>query len=249
MDKYNVNDTKLRIYESYDAGIITESEKNQYLEVIETFMDEYNPPKTIKKSTLSQLKVSPSVKHFMLTQGGAKQNCYIKINNSEYEVRAVLTIGDGYWSIEKVIKSILNDSNNKLIPIAVDSGSNYYCVDLKGSTVYRENHEEEGFEKLCPFTEFKKQVSKAKTVKESVVVEATKNDKLNALNRLLNNLENKAQKLDDEIYKLKKAGADNSHSSTSGYKLVQNKEEAHSDLLNKIDTVKREIRKVEQSTD
>ena len=150
--------TKLRLYESCDNGIITKEERDACLQVLESFMDEYVPVKAKDVGVYGGTKVASSVKMFLLQKGGVKTNCYIKVNGDEYEVRAVLTLDDGEYSLKKSIKSILKASNNKLIPIAVDSGSNYYCVDLKGTTVYRDCHEEDGFEKLCSFAEFKKQI-------------------------------------------------------------------------------------------
>lgn len=110
------------------------------------------------------IKIAPSIRSFINEFGDKNFDAYIKIGKDEYEVRGVFSTSSskGYAGpLNKVIKSVLNDSSNKLIPVAVDSGSNYYCVDLKGSTVYVQNHEEDGFEKLCSFITFKNELKKA----------------------------------------------------------------------------------------
>jgi len=110
------------------------------------------------------IKIAPSIRSFINEFSNKNFSVYIKIGKDEYEVRGVFSVSssEGYAGLlDKVIKSILTESNNKFIPVAIDSGSNYYCVDMSGSNVYRQNHEDNNFEKLCSFATFKNELKKA----------------------------------------------------------------------------------------
>lgn len=110
------------------------------------------------------IKIVPSIRSFINEFSDKNFSAYIKIGKDEYEVRGVFSVSssEGYaGSLNKVIKSILSESNNKFIPVAVDSDSNYYCVDMNGSNVYIQNHEDDDFERLCSFATFKNELKKA----------------------------------------------------------------------------------------
>ena len=50
---------------------------------------------------------------------------------------------DKYYFIQKPLDFFLENTNARMIPIAVDSGGNYYCVDNETGKVYFWFHETE----------------------------------------------------------------------------------------------------------
>ncbi len=56
----------------------------------------------------------------------------------EYEIRAFLSLdeNDENYCIEKPLSYFLTKTKAKIIPIALDSGDNYYCVNNESGKVY-----------------------------------------------------------------------------------------------------------------
>lgn len=70
--------------------------------------------------------------------GGYPIKNVVMFDNEEYEIRAFLSLDeqDKHYFIEKPLKYFLNKTKGKIIPIGLDSGSNYYCVNNDTGKVY-----------------------------------------------------------------------------------------------------------------
>ncbi len=62
----------------------------------------------------------------------------IVCNGEEYEVRVFLSADktDQNYCIEKPLDYFLSKTKGKIVPIAIDSGDNYYCVNNETGKVY-----------------------------------------------------------------------------------------------------------------
>ena len=85
------------------------------------------------------IKIRDDVKKFLIkNSGGYPIKDIITSNGNEYEVRVFLSLDDAnkYYNIEKPLSYFMKNTNKKMIPIGVDSGSNYYCIDNQTGKVY-----------------------------------------------------------------------------------------------------------------
>ena len=59
-------------------------------------------------------------------------------DRDEYEVRAFLSLDseDENYCITKPLDFFLNRTKAKIVPIGIDSGDNYYCVNNENGKVY-----------------------------------------------------------------------------------------------------------------
>lgn len=75
---------------------------------------------------------------FKLNNGGYPINDIIIFDDIEYEIRAFLSLdkNDENYCIEKPLCYFLTKTNAKIIPLALDSGDNYYCVNNETGKVY-----------------------------------------------------------------------------------------------------------------
>ena len=98
-----------------DTGIIVEAEKKYDIK--------------IKKGIVDFWKEN---------SGGIPIKSYIMIDKHEYEVRRFLSLNkeDNYYGLEKPLDFFLSQTKGKIVPIGVDSGDNYYCVNNETGKVY-----------------------------------------------------------------------------------------------------------------
>ena len=75
---------------------------------------------------------------FKFNNGGYPINDIIISDEIEYEIRAFLSLdeNDENYCIEKTLSYFLTKTKAKIIPIALDSGDNYYCVNNESGKVY-----------------------------------------------------------------------------------------------------------------
>ncbi len=75
---------------------------------------------------------------FKLNNGGYPIKDIIIFDEMEYEIRAFLSLdeNDENYCIEKPLSYFLTKTKAKIIPIALDSGDNYYCVNNESGKVY-----------------------------------------------------------------------------------------------------------------
>lgn len=85
------------------------------------------------------ITVRDDIKEFLsLNSGGHPQNSIIIANGEEYEVRVFLSLDsqNKYYFIERPMMTFLRNTKGKIIPIGIDSGDNYYCVNNETGKVY-----------------------------------------------------------------------------------------------------------------
>ena len=75
---------------------------------------------------------------FAANNGGYPTKDIIVSDGDEYEVRAFLSLdrNDENYCLEKPLSFFLSKTNARIIPIALDSGDNYYCVNNETGKVY-----------------------------------------------------------------------------------------------------------------
>ena len=83
--------------------------------------------------------IRSDIKDFLkLNNGGYPKNDIIIVDGNEYEVRVFLSLdkNDENYCVEKPLEYFLNRTNGKIVPVAIDSGDNYYCVNNETGKVY-----------------------------------------------------------------------------------------------------------------
>lgn len=83
--------------------------------------------------------VRNDIKDFLkVNNGGYPKEDIIIVKDSEYEVRVFLSLdrNDNNYCIEKPLDYFLSNTKGKMVPIAIDSGDNYYCVNNETGKVY-----------------------------------------------------------------------------------------------------------------
>lgn len=70
--------------------------------------------------------------------GGYPVKDIVSFNNEEHEVRVFLSLdnSDNNYYIEKPLSFFLEKTKGKIVPIGLDSGDNYYCVNNETGKVY-----------------------------------------------------------------------------------------------------------------
>ena len=79
-----------------------------------------------------KIQIREDIKEFIkLNSGGYPLKDVIEAEDDEYEVRVFLSVNkeNTEYYLEKPLKYFLEKTNGKIIPIAIDSGDNYYCVN------------------------------------------------------------------------------------------------------------------------
>ncbi len=85
------------------------------------------------------ITIRENIKTFIKTNGGGyPQKDIFTVDGDEYEIRVFLSadLNDENFCIEKPIKYFLDRTKGKVIPIGIDSGDNYYCVNNETGKVY-----------------------------------------------------------------------------------------------------------------
>ena len=73
-----------------------------------------------------------------MNSGGYPVNDVVKFNGEEYEIRVFLSLddSDANYYIKKPLEYFLKKTKGKIVPIGIDSGDNYYCVNNENGKVY-----------------------------------------------------------------------------------------------------------------
>lgn len=85
------------------------------------------------------IRIIQPIKDFIETNsGGDPAKSMINTQNGPHEVRKILSLTrtSKYYSIAKYADQFLNDTHGKIVPVAVDSGGNYFCVNNETGKVY-----------------------------------------------------------------------------------------------------------------
>lgn len=83
--------------------------------------------------------IKPEIKEFLeKNSGGYPIKDIIVANGEEFEVRVFMSLdeSDKNYYIQKPLHFFLENTKGKIIPIGVDSGDNYYCVNNENGKVY-----------------------------------------------------------------------------------------------------------------
>lgn len=85
------------------------------------------------------ITIRAEVKEFLeKNSGGYPLKDIIVSDEEEYEVRVFMSIdtSDENYYIQKPMDYFLKKTNGKIVPIGIDSGDNYYCVNNETGKVY-----------------------------------------------------------------------------------------------------------------
>ncbi len=94
------------------------------------------------------VKVRDEIRNFLtLNSGGYPIKDVILVDGEEYEVRVFLSLNtnNSSYSIEKPLQYFMEKTENKIIPIGIDSGDNYYCVNNEDGKVYYWSSEQDNY--------------------------------------------------------------------------------------------------------
>ncbi|MDU5440679.1 MAG: SMI1/KNR4 family protein [Ruminococcus sp.] len=119
-----MNAISTNVKDNLDGTIFTEAEKKYSI--------------TIRKD----------IKLFLsLNAGGYPVKDMIIVDGDEYEVRAFLSLDseDENYCITKPLDFFLNRTKAKIVPIGIDSGDNYYCVNNENGKVYYWSSSEDSY--------------------------------------------------------------------------------------------------------
>lgn len=86
-----------------------------------------------------KIKVLEEIKKLLeLNGGGYPKKEIIVSDGEEYEVRVFLSLdeNDKNYYIKEPLNYFLDQTQGKIIPIGIDSGDNYYCVNNETGKVY-----------------------------------------------------------------------------------------------------------------
>ena len=104
-----------------------------------------NPSSKINRNIFSEVEKTYSItlrediKTFLVNNsGGYPVKDMISSDGDDYEVRVFLSLDDSdeYYYIQKPIDFFLAKTNGKIVPIGIDSGDNYFCVNNETGKVY-----------------------------------------------------------------------------------------------------------------
>ena len=85
------------------------------------------------------ITIRDDIKEFIASNsGGYPTKDIIDVEGEEYEVRVFLSLDpeDKNYCIVKPLDFFLNKTKAKIIPVGIDSGDNYYCVNNETGKVY-----------------------------------------------------------------------------------------------------------------
>lgn len=85
-----------------------------------------------------QIKIRQDIQQFLTANsGGFPIKDIIIVDGEEYEVRVFLSLdsNDKNYYIEKPLNYFLENTKGKIVPIGIDSGDNYYCVNNENGKV------------------------------------------------------------------------------------------------------------------
>ena len=85
------------------------------------------------------ITIRKDIKNFIsVNAGGYPTKDVIVADGDEYEVRVFLSLDseDKNYCVTKPLDFFLNKTKAKIVPIGLDSGDNYYCVNNENGIVY-----------------------------------------------------------------------------------------------------------------
>lgn len=98
------------------------------------------------------ITVRRDIKSFLKKNGGKYPiKDEITVKGVTYEIRVFLSLDERNkeYYIGKPLEFFLTNTNGKIIPIAIDSGDNYYCVNNETGKVYYWSAEEDKYYQIA----------------------------------------------------------------------------------------------------
>lgn len=87
----------------------------------------------------SGIVIREDIREFLeQNSGGYPVKDIVTFDDEEYEVRVFLSLdhSDNNYYIEKPLSFFLEKTKGKIVPVGLDSGDNYYCVNNETGKVY-----------------------------------------------------------------------------------------------------------------
>lgn len=85
------------------------------------------------------ITIRTDIKEFLgKNSGGYPVKDVVMFDGEEYEIRVFMALdsSDCNYYIEKPLDFFLDKTKGKIVPIGIDSGDNYYCVNNETGKVY-----------------------------------------------------------------------------------------------------------------
>lgn len=85
------------------------------------------------------IQIRKEIKEFLKVNGGGyPEKDVIIADEEEYEVRVFLSLDekDNNYYVRKPMQYFLEKTKGKIVPIGIDSGDNYYCINNDTGKVY-----------------------------------------------------------------------------------------------------------------
>lgn len=98
------------------------------------------------------ITVRDDIRSFLQDNGGGyPEKDVINVEGEDYEVRIFLSADaeDENYYIGKPLDYFLTKTNGKIIPIGIDSGDNYYCVNNETGKVYYWRAEQDSYYQIA----------------------------------------------------------------------------------------------------
>lgn len=85
------------------------------------------------------ITIREDIKEFVKINSGYPKKKMISVSGKQYEIRMFLSAAedDEHYFIKEPMYYFLKNTKGKIIPIGVDSGDNYFCVNNDTGKVYR----------------------------------------------------------------------------------------------------------------
>ena len=93
----------------------------------------------LKKAMTKYAIVLPTaLNDFLMDNNGGKPiKKHIETEDDSYVVRRFMSLDpDSEYYIEKPLDYFLSKTKKRIVPIGIDEGSNYYCVNIENGKVY-----------------------------------------------------------------------------------------------------------------
>ena len=120
---------------------------------MENIIHEYNKTEILWNDVEEKydITIRKDIKKFFSKNGGKYPvKDVIDVKGQEYEIRVFLSLDekDRYY-IGKPLEYFLSNTDGKIIPIAIDSGDNYYCVNNETGKVYYWSSEQDKYYQIA----------------------------------------------------------------------------------------------------
>lgn len=85
------------------------------------------------------IQLRDEIKNFIIENaGGYPRKNVIVVDTEEYEVRVFLSLdrNDAHYFIGEPLITFLNNTKGRIVPLAIDSEDNFYCINNETGKIY-----------------------------------------------------------------------------------------------------------------